>query len=404
MKPLTTLLLFVSTCAFTQQSLDEYIAIATENNPGLRATYLEFEAEIQRIPQMKSLPDPSLSIGYFINPIETRIGPQRVKFSLTQMFPWFGTLEAKENVATHLAATKYQEFIDARNELYLKVKVAYYPIFEVQEQLKWKKENLEILTTYKSLATTSFSNGKGAMADVIRVDIMSENVRTDIDLLQQKIKPLEVIFNNLLNRDVRLPVRMDSLSILLIPSDYRRDSVVAHNPKIQRIALKIQAASASEEVARKQTLPKIGLGLDYTIIGRLDNEVQGNGKNALMPMVSMSLPIFRKKNKAAIKQVQLAGEALKNKKKNIENDLLSAYELAWYKLRKATQMNSLYTKQMASTQLAIDLLHSAYSNSGREFNEVLRMQQELLKYKMAKATTIKNFNSALAQLDYLTAK
>ena len=73
------------------QSLNDYYTIAAENNPELKAKYKEFEAAMQKIPQVSSLPDPNLSMGYFISPVETRLGPQNVRLSLSQMFPWFGT-------------------------------------------------------------------------------------------------------------------------------------------------------------------------------------------------------------------------------------------------------------------------------------------------------------------------
>jgi len=50
------------------------------------------------------------------------------------------------------------------------------------------------------------------------------------------------------------------------------------------------------------------------------------------------------------------------------------------------------------------LLETAYSNSGKDFEEILRMQQELLKYQIATATATKAFYVALAKLDYLTSK
>merc|ERR1712000_551534 len=103
------------------QTLEEYFKIAAENNPGLLSQYKEFEAVLQKVPQVSTLPDPSLSFGYFISPVETRVGPQRARFSLTQMFPWFGTLKAQEDVATLMAEAKYQEFLDARNKLLYQV-------------------------------------------------------------------------------------------------------------------------------------------------------------------------------------------------------------------------------------------------------------------------------------------
>ena len=114
------------------QSLDEYFKIAAENNPGLQAKYKSFEAAMERVAQVSSLPDPNLSFGYFISPVETRVGPQRARFSLTQMFPWFGTLKAQEDVATLMAEAKYQEFLDARNKLLYQVAAAYYPLYELK--------------------------------------------------------------------------------------------------------------------------------------------------------------------------------------------------------------------------------------------------------------------------------
>ena len=73
-------------------------------------------------------------------------------------------------------------------------------------------------------------------------------------------------------------------------------------------------------------------------------------------------------------------------------------------LEKAKQLDTLYQTQMTKTEQMIDLLYVAYSNSGKEFEEVLRMQQQLLKYQIALATSRTNFHIALAQLDYITAK
>src|SRR5690606_3820876 len=74
------------------QSLDDYLKEAAENNPVLKADYAGFEAALQKAPQVASLPDPTLTVSAFGRMIETRLGAQEARFSLTQMFPWFGTL------------------------------------------------------------------------------------------------------------------------------------------------------------------------------------------------------------------------------------------------------------------------------------------------------------------------
>ncbi|MDZ7774712.1 MAG: hypothetical protein U5L09_03395 [Bacteroidales bacterium] len=73
---------------------------------------------MQEIPQASSLSDPAFSLGVFLSPVETRVGAQRTKFSLTQMFPWFGTLKARGDAAALRAEARFQEFLEARNRLY----------------------------------------------------------------------------------------------------------------------------------------------------------------------------------------------------------------------------------------------------------------------------------------------
>jgi len=388
------------------QTLDDYLKEAAENNPGLKAKYAEFEAAMQRVAQVNALPDPKLSFGYFISPVETRVGPQQAKFGLSQMFPWFGTLAAKGEMATLMAEAKYQIFLNARNELYYKVKAAWYPLYEVNRTLLLQEENRDILYTFKQLATTGFKNDKGSMVDVIRVDIMIENTETDIMLLQDKKIPLLTRFNTLLNRADTISVTVpDTIALHSVETGYRKDSLLTAHPMLEALDLKMQSAQAQEEVAKKMGLPSFGVGVDYVLVGeRTDMSVPDNGKNVVMPMVTMSLPIFRGKYKAAVKEAQFTQSAIASSKEDFENNLVSSYEMAWFELDRAMQLIELYGEQIKKTEQAMKLLLTAYSNSGKDFEEVLRMQQELLKYQIAEAIALKDYYTALAKLDYLTAK
>jgi outer membrane protein TolC len=388
------------------QTLEDYFQIAAENNPGLLAKYKNFEAAMQRVAQVSSLPDPNLSFGYFISPVETRVGPQQARFSLTQMFPWFGTLSAQENAASLLAEAKYQEFLDARNKLYYQVSASYFPLYELEKLISIEVENQRILSSYKEIATVQFQNDKGSMVDVLRVDIMLKDATTELSILNQKKKPLETRFNKLLNRDVNESIEIiDSLQIKRIIPDFRKDSLLLANPLLEELDLKVQASQAQERAAIKQGLPKFGVGLDYVIVGeRTGATTSDNGKDVLMPMVTMSLPIFRGKYKAAQNEAQLMQESYELQKEEVANRLISSYEMIWYKIQKQTELIVLYEAQIQESEQSLNLLFSAYSNSGKDFEEVLRMQQQILKYQRMKATALSDYHIALAELDYITAK
>ncbi len=387
------------------QTLDDYLKEAAENNPNLKASYTEFEMAVQRVAQVNALPDPTLSFGVFVSPIETRIGPQRARISLSQMFPWFGTLKAKEDVASLLAEAKYQEFLNTKNELYLNVKKAFYPIVELREMIRLQEENITLLISTKELALSSFSSGKGAMVDVLRVEIMIEDLETEIRILQDKIKPLTAVFNSLLNKPENAIVVTEIVKKPLLTNEYQRDSLLTQNIQLKAIDAQLHAAEANEIVSKKKGLPQFGVGLDYAIVGkRTDMDVSGNGKNAFMPMITMSLPIFRGKYNASNKEAELMKSAITYKKENLQNNLLSTYEIARYEMEKSIQQIDLNEKQLEKTDQVLTLLYTSFSNSGKDFVEILRIQQQLLKYEMANATAMKNYYVALAQLDYLISK
>ena len=388
------------------QSLDDYFKLAAENNPGLQAKYKSFEAAMQKVTQVSSLPDPNLSFGYFVSPVETRVGPQRARFSLTQMFPWFGTLKAQEDAATLMAEATYQEFLDARNKLYYQVSASYYPLYELHKLISIEEENQRILSSYKEIATIQFQNDKGSMVDVLRVDIMLKDATTNLSILEQRQKPLVTRFNKLLNRsDDDNIVVQDSLFTFSLPANYRKDSLLASNPILDELELKIEASKASEQAAIKQGLPKLGVGLDYVIVGqRTDVSLPDNGQDVFMPMVSVSLPIFRGKYKAAQKEAQLMQESYSLQREEAANRLISSYDMIWFEIQKQIELIQLYEEQIQESRQSLNLLFSAYSTSGKDFEEVLRMQQQILKYQKMKATALSEYHIALAELDYITAK
>ena len=387
------------------QTLEDYFVMAAENNPGLKGKYKAFEAALQKIPQAKSLADPNLSFGYFISPVQTKLGPQRMRFSLTQMFPWFGTLRIQGDVATILAEVKYKEFLDARNSLYNQVSAVYYPLLETNELIEIEKENLQILKTYKSIATSTFENGKGSLTDALRVDIMNTSAETNLEVLNQKIKSANARLNSLLGRDYDSPIEItERLTVPDSPYQASIDSI-QHNPLLESLDLKIQAGELKQKLAIKQGLPNLGAGVDYVMVDKLnDMALVDNGKNVLMPTVTMSIPIFRKKYDAAKKEALLLTEAYQAKKQDVSNNLYGSFYRFKVEMDIQLDLISSFDKQIQTSKQTLELLYSSYANSGEDFEEVLRLQQQLLEYRKMKIKASVAYYAAEAQLNYLTAK
>lgn len=386
------------------QTLEDYLRIAAENNPEVKAAYAEFEAALQEAPQVKSLPDPNLTMTAFGSMVETRLGPQEARFSLMQMFPWFGTLEARENVANLMAEARFQAFLELRNRIFFEVSNQYFELYELEQQMKFQEENQEILQNYKDLALSRVSAGSGALSDVLQTDLLRNESVTALEVLRLKQASLVVQFNALLNRNryeaVNLPEALEIAAENVI-----FDTPVTGNPRLTEMERMAASARAQEVLARKEGLPNVGLGVDYVIIGeRMDMAVEDSGRDAIMPMLSVSLPIFRGKYKAARKQAEFMAESYEQRRNNMQNMLAAEMEAAVFEVREARAMLELYERQVESSEQVLNLLLSGYRNAATSFEEVLRVRQELLKYQLAVAGAEANYLTALARIDYLSGK
>ena len=191
--------LLVSSMLSAQQELEGYLQVAAENNPGLKAKFNDYMASLEVAPQVSALPDPNIAFGYFISPVETRVGPQQFKISASQMFPWFGTLEAKENVAVQMAKAKYEIFLEAKSKLFNEVRSTYFNIYFNRRAIEITRENLTILNTFQKLANIKVEAGKVSAVDEYRIEMEIGDLENQLALLIDKQYVLEVMFNNLLN-------------------------------------------------------------------------------------------------------------------------------------------------------------------------------------------------------------
>ncbi|AXP82668.1 Outer membrane efflux protein [Mariniflexile rhizosphaerae] len=388
------------------QTLTDYLSIASQNNPEIQSAYKEFEAALQKAPQVSSLPDPSLTMSAFGRMIETRVGAQEARFSLMQMFPWFGTLEAKKHAANLMAEATFQKYLDSKNDVYLKIKKSYAELYEINTMIQLEEENLQILNSYRELALSKFKSGKGAMVNVVRIDIKRNESETKIQLLKDQNLPLQIEFNSLLNRDLDEMITIpDSLPLVENDVPLERDSLFVSNPKLMGLDKKIASFEAQKKVVKKEGYPMIGLGLDYSIISKRDvPDLEMNGQDAIMPMLSVTLPIFRKKYSAEQKEVDFMLQATHYEKQAVKNNLQTSYSMANYNVSKAKTLKELYKKQTESIKQAISLLIAAYSNSGTDFEEILRMNQDLLMLQTAMVSANKDQFISQSTRDYLISK
>ena len=390
----------------TKETLDEYLKIAAENNPGLKAKFSDYMASMEKVPQVGTLPDPQFAFGYFIQPVETRVGPQKATLGLKQAFPWFGLLGSKEDVATDLAKAKYELFENSKSNLFFEVKTAFYNYYFMEKAIKITKDNIEILRIFKNLSLVKIEAGNASIVDELRVELELNDLENQLALFIDTKNVFQAKFNNLLNRDNSLKINspkqlwqdqlpFENLTIL--------DSIYNNNHEIKSIDYKLNAFINQKNVAKKEGLPKFNIGLNYIIVGKNNNStVSNNGDDAIMfPSVGVTIPIYRKKYKAMIKEAQYMQESEIAKKENKKNVLNTIYKNTYKDFMDSDRRIHLNNKQSDIAKKVLDVLIISYSTNSKDFEEVLRIERQLLGYKLAYEKALIDKNAAIAFMNYL---
>lgn len=465
---LSFIVLCVSVVAKSQQpadSLMQYLEIAAKNNPVVLQKFSEYQAALQKVPQVGSLPDPEVSAGVFLSPMEILSGKQVADFRLMQMFPWFGVLKNAKDEMSLMANAKYESFRDAKLQVFYDVQRTWYELYKTGQDIRISEKNISILRTIERLALVKFrtasdigggassssmssgasaqtqsasggssgmnsmggnagttltqpsasmqsssmgsSSGGSGLADIYRIQIEIGDLENNIALLKNQRSTIIARFNSYLNRPVQSPVAMsdtlrpDTLNTSLLAVS---DSMLRNNPMLGMLQYEQQSFDARKKMVTRMGYPMVGLGVNYSLINKSDMSTSPmNGKDMIMPMVTVTLPIYRKKYKAMQTEADLMKSATAQNYIATANNLQTEYYEAVQLYQDAQRRISLYSNQYNLANKTLDIMLKSFATSGSSLTDILRIRQQTLDYEFKQVEAVADFNTAIAWLQRLMA-
>lgn len=390
------------------QSIADYQQEAAENNPELKSKYQQYLSALEESSIMGTLPDPEVSFSYFIKPIETRLGPQQGRISVSQMLPWFGSLRDQRSVSDIRAKASFESFQESRNRIFLQVEQTLLEIYELDESIRLAKENQMILNSLVELSLSRYETDRATQVDVLRAQIEEEDLNIQIELLQDNREVLLQRMNELLNRSESSKIILpDSLGETEINS---REELMAQiqqqNPNLNRLRYQEDSSKEMRSLAQKQNRPGIKLGVDYIFTGETNMpNVANSGEDALMVMAGFKVPLFGKKNNAKVQQAERNIQDAQFQISSRENSLQTELDASLRDYEDAQRKFTLYNqKQIQRITQAIDIMMESYSSDSSDFEEILRMQRKKLEYQLKRIQSRTVQHKAAAYIDYLTGK
>jgi outer membrane protein TolC len=385
------------------QDLQTYIDEAITNSPEIQKFQLRYDIASEKVNEANWIPNTEFSVGYFVSEPETRVGAQRARFSVKQMLPWFGTITARENYATSMADADFVEVTIAKRKLALSVSQFYFQLYEIRAKQKVLDQNIALLQTYEKLALTSVEVGKASAVDVLRLQIRQNELQQEKEVLQQQNNGIQAAMNSLMNRgyDKEISV-VESLEIPMEDMQLSFEALSV-NPELLKFDKLYESVAKSELLNLRESQPMFGIGVDYLpVAARQDMDFIDNGKDILMPMVSITIPIFNNRYKSITKQNELRQQEIQSQKDERLNVLESELAKAISQRNQARIKFETQSKNLQQAKDAEEILIKNYETGTIDFNDVLDIQELQLKFQINQIESIKLYFVQSTIINYLT--
>jgi outer membrane protein TolC len=249
------------------------------------------------------------------------------------------------------------------------------------------------------------SNGISGLSDIYRIQIEAGDLENNIALLRNQRNTIIAQFNAYLNRSVSSPVftseniTMDSLDLSLLSVS---DSMLSNNPMLGMLEYEKQSIEAREKMITRMGYPMVGLGLNYSLVSKSSMSTSSmNGKDMIMPMVSVTLPIYRKKYIAMKTEAEQMKIATMQNYQATSNSLRVEYYLAVQLFQDAQRRIKLYDSQYQLASKSLDIVLKGFAVSTSDLTEVLRIRQQTLDYELKQVEAAADYNIAIAWLKRL---
>ena len=162
------------------------------------------------------------------------------------------------------------------------------------------------------------------------------------------------------------------------------------------------AFTQQAKMAKLEGKPMLGAGVNYmAFTSRLENGMHMGGEDMVMPMVTLSLPIYRKKISSKIKQADYLKNGAAMQQEETTNQLTLQWASAFRDWEESERLLNLYEAQVALVEQQLQVMETTFAGGNLSLAEVLQTQQLLLDYRSKKLNALYQQHQSLAQLDAL---
>ena len=388
-------------------NLQNLLKFALQNNPELKYYYKLYESKLSREKYAGILPNPQISWTYYLRSVETKVGPQRHNFSVSQKVPWLNKISTKTEIAKMKSKVVLSKLNTAKHYLLSGLKTAWFDYYFLGKKIKIYEKTIKIIRQMKELSLKKYQVSPKGYEKYVLLKLQEDLLKNKIKSLQNKVKPLLYKINSYLGgklvkfdfpQKIRLKHIKKSKKQLLA-------ELKQNNPLLLEVEKQTDLKRSTLNLANLSSYPDFFVKLSYIETGKTDMEVKDNGKDPIMVTVGVSIPIWINENKAEREAVQTEISALQFKLKNTELKQKSILIKAFEGYKDAIRnMKFIEEKLLPSAKLGIKTSLNSYATGKNTVLGFLDFIKTYLKLRLSLEKEKTKAAKYVAIIEKLTGK
>ena len=366
--------------------LEEAVTLALRRNPGVKAAFQRWRAALAEVPQAKAFPDPKLTYAYYLENVETRVGPQEHAVAVQQTLPTAGKRRCRGRAAEANARALEKQYEQVKLDLLYDVKTVYYDLYYLGRAIQITRDNMKLLEALEKVAQSRYKTG-GAMAPLVQL-------QTELGKLEDRVQELTALrparaaqLNALLGRPAEASVPWPE-AIVVPDAELEQRNVeaelAARSPLLERFDAQAKRHELQAALANKKRWPDVTVGLKTIATGDARAPgTPGSGTDAVLATVSVNFPIWRTKYAAEAEEAKRKREAARYDGADTLNRLRAQVKMAVFRYRDAGRKINLYRDTLVpKAEQSLKVARQAFEAGETAFLTLIDAERMLLEFEL----------------------
>jgi cobalt-zinc-cadmium efflux system outer membrane protein len=380
------------------RGLPGQLAWGMARSPGLAAAFERWRASVLRVTRARRWPEPNLGFGVFLSAIETRVGPQQARLSLSQSFPWPTRITAGADAAVAEARVLERRFDAEALMLARQIADGHWRLWQIRRTRLIHAEHLALLRSLSETVRARVETGAASFAEVQQIDLAAARLEDRLRGMDEEARGAEARLRASLGApaDVelptpeappapRLPDRTETATVPAGSGDGALADRARLHPRVEAVAAMAEASEARAEAEAAERLPSFTIGLDWILTGPASHvpTPADSGKDALVLGGGLRLPLWQGSYADAEAAARADARAFRAERRALADRAAAEAIAGLAALRDAARRVTVFRDVLVpQARATYDSVLGAYSSGRSPLSALLLAQRDVLELRV----------------------